>query len=157
MLFGKRRRHVKRILIVEDEPLVAFYNEIMVSGAGYQVVATVDTVADALAVLDRELGGNNGNEERGVDLILTDVSLAGQRNGIDLAREAGKRGVPILFATAEPPEGADQLALGVLLKPYNERRLKAALRAVEQMLAGKARVAAPEGVLLYPPTRAAED
>ena len=157
MLFGKRRRHVKRILIVEDEPLVAFYNEIMVSGAGYQVVATVDTVADALAVLARELGGNNGNEERGVDLILTDVSLAGQRNGIDLAREAGKRGVPTLFATAEPPEGADQLALGVLLKPYNERRLKAALRAVEQMLAGKARVAAPEGVLLYPPTRTAED
>ena len=152
MLFGKQRRNVKRILIVEDEPLVAFDNELMVAGAGYQVVATVDRVRDALAVMHKELAAGEG--EGGVDLILTDVSLAGERDGCDLAREAAKLGVPVLFATATPPRDADQLSLGVLLKPYNERRLKAALKAVEQMLAGKFNVAAPEGVILYPPVAA---
>ncbi len=51
MLFGKRRRVVKRILIVEDEPLTAFDNENMLTDAGYTVVATVDTFDDALEVL----------------------------------------------------------------------------------------------------------
>ena len=47
MLFGKRERTIRRILVVEDEPLVAFDNEHMLQDAGYEVVATVDTLADA--------------------------------------------------------------------------------------------------------------
>ncbi len=86
MLFGKRKRIVKRILIVEDEPLVAFDNETMVADAGYQVVATVDDYAGAIQVIDSELeplppGGDDDEEERGVDLILTDITLAGERTG----------------------------------------------------------------------------
>ena len=54
MLFGKRKRIVKRILIVEDEPLTAFDNEIMLGDAGYEIVATLDDFDEALAVLDRE-------------------------------------------------------------------------------------------------------
>lgn len=156
MLFGTRERHVKRILIVEDEPLVAFDNEMMVTAAGYTVVATVDRVGEALAVIAREQAAeapaaeDEAKEERGVDLILTDVSLTGERTGFDLAIEARALGIPVLFATASPPEGADGMALGVLLKPYNERRLKAALKAIEQMLAGKTKVRVPEGVILYP-------
>lgn len=160
MLFGTRERHVKRILIVEDEPLVAFDNEMMVEAAGYTVVATVDRVGDALAVLAREqVAGTEEDgeeaEERGVDLILTDLTLTGQRSGLDLAVEAKKLGVPVLFATAEPPEGGEALAMGVLLKPYNERRLKAALKAIEQLLGGKTKVKAPEGVILFPAPLAA--
>jgi CheY-like chemotaxis protein len=153
MLFGRSSRHVKRILIVEDEPLVAFDNETMVESGGYTVVATVDKVSDALAVLERELGSPEGDdgEERGVDLILTDISLTGQRTGLDLAREAKTIGVPVLFATATPPEGGEELALGVLLKPYSERRLKAALKTVERLLDGKTGVEPPEGMILYPP------
>ena len=47
MLFGKRKRIVKRILIVEDEPWTAFDNETMLRDAGYEVVATIDRFADA--------------------------------------------------------------------------------------------------------------
>ena len=152
MLFGTRERHVKRILIVEDEPLVAFDNETMVSGAGYTVVATVDSVREALAVLEGEMAeaGERGSEasESGVDLILTDIVLTGERSGMDLAAEATARGIPVLFATANPPEEDTGIALGVLSKPYNERRLKAALKAVEGLLAGK-KVSAPDGMLLY--------
>lgn len=153
MLFGTRERHVKRILIVEDEPLVAFDNETMVANSGYTVVATVDSVREALVILDRELS-NDGEAreegtERGVDLVLTDIQLTGQRTGMDLAAEATARGIPVLFATANPPEEDGGVALGVLCKPYNERRLKAALKAMEDLLAGKAKVKAPDGVILY--------
>jgi CheY-like chemotaxis protein len=154
MLFGTRERHVKRILIVEDEPLVAFDNETMVANAGYTVVATVDSVREALAMLDRELapGDETADEEapeRGIDLILSDITLTGRRSGIDLAVEATARGIPVLFATANPPEDGEGNALGVLCKPYNERRLKAALKAVEELLAGKPNVKAPDGVIFY--------
>lgn len=152
MLFGTRERHVKRILIVEDEPLVAFDNETMVTSAGYTVVATVDSVREALAVLEREASPSaeeSEEAESGVDLILTDIQLSGERNGLDLAAEAQARGIPVLLATANPPENDDGNALGVLCKPYNERRLKAALKMVEQLLGGKAKVKAPDGVILY--------
>ena len=42
MLFGKRKQVVKRILVVEDEPLTAFDNENFLGDAGYEVVATVE-------------------------------------------------------------------------------------------------------------------
>src|SRR5688572_15033167 len=104
MLFGKHKRIVNRILIVEDEPLTAFDNETMLTDAGYEVVATVDRFADALQKLD-------GDQ---VDLILSDVQLTGERSGIDLAKEAKKRGIPVLFVTGYPPDDAADLAVGCL-------------------------------------------
>lgn len=139
MLFGKRKRIVNRILIVEDEPLTAFDNETMLADAGYKVVATVDRFGDAVKILD-------GNP---VDLILSDVRLRGDRSGIELAQEARKRGIPLLFVTGYPPDNAAELAVGCLLKPYNERKLKAALEAVERHLAGE-RAKPPNGLKIYP-------
>jgi two-component system, response regulator PdtaR len=46
MLFGKRKRIVKRIIIVEDEPLTAFDNEVTLGDLGYEVVATLDSFED---------------------------------------------------------------------------------------------------------------
>lgn len=138
MLFGKRERVVNKILIVEDEPLTAFDNETMIADAGYEVVATHDRFADAVATLDRER----------VDLILCDVRLTGERSGIDLAQVAKNRGIPVLFATGLPPENASDLVLGCLLKPYSDRTLKAALKAVDQHLAGE-KTKPPKGLTLY--------
>ena len=53
MLFGKRKRVVNRILIVEDEPLTAFDNEVMLGDLGYEVVATLDRFEDAIELLER--------------------------------------------------------------------------------------------------------
>jgi DNA-binding response OmpR family regulator len=138
MLFGKHKRIVNRILIVEDEPLTAFDNETMLTDAGYEVVATVDRFADAFQKLD-------GDQ---VDLILSDVQLTGERSGIDLAKEAKKRGIPVLFVTGYPPDDAAELAVGCLLKPYNDRKLKAALEAVDRHLAGK-KAKPPKGLELF--------
>ena len=138
MLFGKPKRIVKRILVVEDEPLTAFDNETMLEEAGYTVVATHDRVADAIATLDRER----------VDLIMSDVRLTGERSGIDLARIAKERGIPVLFSTGLAPDNAAELVVGCLMKPYTERTLRAALKAVEQHLAGE-KTKPPKGLILY--------
>ncbi len=96
MLFGKRERRINRIMIVEDEPLVAFDNENVLQDDGYVVVATVASFADAADVMASE----------SLDLILTDISLAGEGDGIDVAREAGARGIPVLFVTGNCTEEA---------------------------------------------------
>jgi CheY-like chemotaxis protein len=128
MLFGKRKRVVKRILIVEDEPLTAFDNETMLTGLGYEVVATVDDFDRAVALLDPE----------NIDLILSDLRLTGQRTGLDLARAARNKGVPVLLSTGyNLPEEAKALVIGWIQKPYTERQLRNALDAVDRLLGGE--------------------
>jgi two-component system, response regulator PdtaR len=141
MLFGKRKRVVNRILVVEDEPLTAFDNELMLGELGYQVVATLDSFEDAIEILDREP----------IDLILSDYRLSGQRTGLDLARAAKNRGIPIVFSTGHKlPAESVQLALGCISKPYSERTLKLALNAVDNRLSGKS-AKPPKGVQLFMP------
>lgn len=141
MLFGKRDRIVKRILIVEDEPLLAFDNETRIADLGYEVVATLDNFDSAIERLDSDE----------VDLILSDLRLAGERTGLDLAKVAKQRGVPILFATGHelPPE-AGELAIGCLMKPYTDRTLKNALSSVDKHLAGE-KAKPPKGMKLFVP------
>jgi len=139
MLFTKRERRISRILIVEDEPLVAFDNENMLQDAGYQVVATVDSFADAALVIEAEA----------IDLVLTDISLSGEGNGGDVARAAGAKGIAVLFVTGDCPEEVKSLALGCLAKPYSERTLLAALAAVDDHLQGKKLRRVPEQLTLY--------
>ena len=138
MLFGKRRRIVKRILIVEDEPLTAFDNENMLTDAGYTVVATVDNFDDALEVLKREQ----------LDLVLSDVRLRSHQTGVDLARAAKANGIPTLFATGHPYPEAGSVAVGCLMTPYSERQLKSALESVDRHLAGET-VKPPKGLELF--------
>ena len=138
MLFGRRKQVVKRILIVEDEPLTAFDNENMLGDAGYEVVATVDDLDEALRVLDREL----------VHLILSDVRLRGDRTGIELATAAKAKGVPTLFATGHSYPGASEIAVGCVFKPYTERQLIKAIEAIDRHLQGE-KVKPPKGVELF--------
>jgi two-component SAPR family response regulator len=138
MLFGKRKQLVKRILVVEDEPLTAFDNENMLSDAGYEVVATVDDIEEALEVLEREQ----------VDLILSDVRLRKDQTGIELARAAKAKSVPTLFATGHSWPGASEVAIGCVMKPYTERQLCKAIEAVDRHLQGE-KVKPPKGVELF--------
>jgi DNA-binding response OmpR family regulator len=139
MLFGKRERRINRILVVEDEPLVAFDNESMLQDAGYKVVATVDNYADAAVAMAAEQ----------VDLVLTDISLAGEGSGVDVARAAAALGIPVLFVTGNCTAEAQALALGCLAKPYSERVLLDTLRAIDQQLQGRATKRLPEELTLY--------
>ena len=138
VLFGKRKQVVKRILVVEDEPLTAFDNENMLGDAGYEVVATVDDLDEALKILESEE----------LDLILSDVRLRRDQTGIDLARAAKAKGVPTLFATGHSYPGASEVAVGCVMKPYTERQLCKAIECVDRHLQGE-KVKPPKGVELF--------
>jgi DNA-binding response OmpR family regulator len=130
---------LRRILIVEDEPLVAFDNEHFLGEAGYEVVATVDSVAAARTVLE------DGAE---LDLVLVDVVLT-DGSGVDVAEAARALDIPVLFVTGSCPEDARRLGLGCLAKPYSSRELRAALDAVDALLAGRTIRRPPSGLTLY--------
>jgi DNA-binding response OmpR family regulator len=139
MLFAKRERAICRIVIVEDEPLIAFDNEHLLRENGYEVVATVDSLAEAVRVI--------GEEE--VDLILSDIQLSGDGDGMDVARAAAAKGIPVLFVTGNAPAEARSIGVGCLAKPYSGRMLKNALEAVDRKLQGKPLKRLPAGLSLY--------
>lgn len=139
MLFGKRERLIKRILIVEDEPLVAFDNEHMLVEAGYEVAATVDNLAAARKVI----------ETADLDLVLTDIKLSGAGDGTGVARIARTRGVPVLFVSAFLSDEVKGLGIGCLAKPYSEKVLKAALEALDKHLQGRKLKKLPAQLTLF--------
>ena len=141
MLFAKRERAIRRIAIIEDEPLIAFDNEHLLGEAGYEVVATIDNLADALRLLEEQA--------EPIDLILCDIKLRGDGDGVDVARAAALRNVPVLFVSGNCPAEAQSLALGCLTKPYTDKILKEALAALDRRLQGQPVKRVPAGLILY--------
>ena len=105
-----------RILLAEDEPLVAMDLEARLEGFGYAVFAAVDSVADALSALD---GGRP-------DAALLDANLHGE-SAVPVAAELHRRGVPIVFISGyDTIDGLpDELAgLPRLSKPILDHTLR---------------------------------
>ena len=113
--------HRLRILIVEDEMLVAMNIEDMLLDLGHEVTGIASRLAPALA-----LAG-----EAEIDAAVLDVNLAGERSFevADLLRE---RGIPFLFATGYGLQGIEERYRGstVLQKPFRIADLGAALRSI---------------------------
>ncbi|MBU3079409.1 response regulator [Sphingomonas quercus] len=138
-MFSKRVRIIRKVLIVEDEPLVAFDNEHMLAEAGYEVVATVDRVVDALAVI----------AEQELDLVLADISLRGGGTGIDVAHAAANKGVRVLFVAGQCPSGTESYSVGCLGKPYAARDLMDALEVIEAIATGREPRRVPRALKLF--------
>jgi two-component system, response regulator PdtaR len=142
--FGNRRKiEIKRVLVVEDEPLVAFDTEHLLGDHGYEVVATVDNAEEA----ERAIAAG------GVDLVIADVHLHGKGSGIDVARAAAEKGMAVLFVTGQCPPDARALALGCLAKPYSQRDLLAAIDAVASHAGGGKPRRLPKGLTLFDPAQ----
>ena len=139
MIFARKKRRIERLLVVEDEPLVAFDTEHFLTDAAFEIVATVDRVADACALID---GG------AAIDLVLVDVQLA-DGSGLDVARCAQAKGVPVLFVTGNFPADASEVAHGYLAKPYAQRDLLLAIHAIDGQLGGKTPKRLPAGLQLF--------
>ncbi len=140
MLFGRKKRRIGRVLVVEDEPLVAFDTEHFLQDEGFHIVATVDSVADALAVLARG---------ESIELVIADINLA-DGTGIRVAEEAKRLAVPVLFVTGNCPGEAEKLAAGCLAKPYQKRDLLLAIEAIEAVLEGEEPRRLPAHFSLFP-------
>jgi DNA-binding response OmpR family regulator len=139
MLFGKKAQRIKRILIVEDEPLIAFDTEHSLNEFGYTVVGTVDSVEAALEFVAKEK----------LDLLLVDLGLTDGGNGVEVAAEARRYGMHVLFVTGRCPKGAESLGIGCLEKPFTQRDLKAALDAIETLLSRGSVKKVPPGLTLF--------
>ena len=109
-----------RILIIEDEALVAMELRFVLEDLGYQVVGTA---ADARTA-------RNLVRETEVDLALVDIHLSDGPTGIELGRDLGQEeGVTVLFMTANPGmvRGGVAGTVGVLSKPTDERAVQTAI------------------------------
>ena len=139
MIFGRKKRKIVRLLVVEDEPLVAFDTEYFLAESGFQIVGTVDSAAQAIALV---------GSAAGIDLVLADMNLA-DGSGMDVARAARLRDVPVLFVTGNCPPEAEGIAAGCLDKPYAQRDLLAAIAAIEARVDGKPAKRLPRGLRLF--------
>jgi DNA-binding NarL/FixJ family response regulator len=103
-----------RVLIVEDDFLIAMQSEEALVSAGFEVTGPATTADEAvsMAINDRPA------------LVVMDIRLAGKRDGIDAAREIFEvLGIRCIFATAHDDAETRQRAAhyapyGWLSKPY---------------------------------------
>jgi DNA-binding NtrC family response regulator len=112
----------KKILIVEDESLIAFDLKLILTRAGYKVCAIADSVKEALTIIDDEKP----------ELVLLDIFLKGPLNGIDLAKELTKKNIAFVYLSANFQESILEKAkttqpYGFLVKPFREKELLIAL------------------------------
>jgi DNA-binding NarL/FixJ family response regulator len=121
-----RTKTALRVLVVENEELIRFCTEELLRELGHEVVghATTADAAVRAAALARP------------DLVLMDVQLDGERDGIDAAREISETfAIPSLFVTGggTPQMQARALAIhpvGYMMKPVEPGALDSALQAV---------------------------
>jgi DNA-binding NtrC family response regulator len=110
-----------RILIVEDEAVVALDVEDRLRRLGYEVVGTADSCASALAQA----------AEARPDLVLLDIALRDGPDGITTAeRLRAELAVPVVFVTAFADAATLERAKrvsphGYIVKPFDERDLRA--------------------------------
>jgi len=138
-LFAKKKRLITRLLIVEDEPLVAFDTEHFLSDDGFDIVATLDRAEEAVALI---------RDGAVIHLVLADIDLAGG-SGLDVAQAASEAGIPVLFVTGQCPANARALAVGCLAKPYAQRDLLLAIAAIEAVRSGEVPKRVPPGFSLF--------
>lgn len=100
-----------RILVVEDQPLIALDLEDLLVSRGYTVLGPKASVAEALECLTRT----------SPHAALLDIDLQGETS-FEVGRELKRRGVPFVFATGTADLDAlpqDLAGAPVILKPWN--------------------------------------
>ena len=112
-----------RILVVEDENIVALDLEKRLEKLGYDCVGIVATGESAVEKAD----------ELNPDLVLMDILLRGAKDGVEAGQEIRERfDIPIIFLTAYCDTATIERAkvsepVGYILKPFEERALKTAI------------------------------
>jgi CheY-like chemotaxis protein len=110
-----------RILIVEDESLLAMMVEDVLTDQGWDVAANVASVPAALIAVERG----------GFDIALLDVNIAG-KEVFPVADALLERGLPLVFASGYGRDGIreDLRHLPVVSKPFCPEGLMRTLHAV---------------------------
>ena len=112
-----------KIMIVEDETLVADHLRLLLEEFGYIVCGSESNGQEALVRI----------EEERPHLVLMDIRLGGGMDGVEVARRVWEEhGVPSVFLTAySDQETLDRAVMsnpfGYLVKPVTSEQLKAAV------------------------------
>lgn len=121
--FFRKMRSEVRILVVEDEFMISEDIAMRLSDYGYAIEGIVPSANRALEILEQ---GNT-------DLALLDINLAGDMDGIELAKIIhDKFNVPFIFLTSLASKAIVERAQettpsAYLLKPFNDRQVQIAI------------------------------
>lgn len=108
-----------KILVVEDELIIAEDIRIMLENLGYKVIGTVPGYSEAIELMDKNLP----------DVVLVDILLAGQKDGITLAETIREEyNLPFIFITSHSDTATVERAKsvhpdGYLVKPFEKKDL----------------------------------
>lgn len=117
--------HDVKILIVEDEAIVSLDMQSIIEGMGIAVTGVARTVEEALASIAADPP----------HLILLDISLDGEFEGVELARTIDDQwGIPVVFISGhlghQAVKGLDELnTLGYIVKPFYPVNLRETVEA----------------------------
>ncbi|WP_309601417.1 response regulator [Sphingomonas sp.] len=128
-----------KILIVEDEMLVALELESILSDSGFEPVG----IAPDLSTAEEYFGET-------IDLALVDLNLRDGLTGPQIGKLLSEKGVTVLFLTANPRMLGDGISgtIGVLTKPTDSETVKSAVDYALRIRSGEA-VAPPAALKLF--------
>ena len=108
-----------RVLLVEDEAIIAMTAEDMLEELGCTVAATASNLQEAFACADAH----------DFDVALLDINLNGQQS-LPVAALLDQRGTPFVFTTGygAAGSGAEYADAPLVTKPYQIRDLETAIR-----------------------------
>ena len=113
----------EKILVVEDEVIIAYNLQRILSSFGYQVPETVETGPQAIRAA----------ETLHPDLVLMDIQLRGEMDGIEAARRIrAQANLPVVYLTAYAEDArlaqaSQTTPYGYLVKPVQDRELRATI------------------------------
>jgi CheY-like chemotaxis protein len=130
-----------RILVIEDEAIVAMLIGDVIEGIGHVVAGVADTAADAIQLA--------GDEQP--DLALCDIKLLGGDSGLDVAAALKPLNIPCVFISGNcpAPEVGQGLAIGCVMKPFRPGTVEDAIRIAARIMAGEPPGRIPAGMMLY--------
>jgi CheY-like chemotaxis protein/DNA-directed RNA polymerase specialized sigma24 family protein len=115
------RQTRSRVLIIEDEPIIAMDIEAITRDLGHDVVGIAVTRDEAVAMA----------RSTGPGLVLADIQLADDSSGVDAVADIlAEMTVPVIFITAFPERlltGQRPEPTFLITKPFQEATLKAAI------------------------------
>jgi DNA-binding response OmpR family regulator len=136
-------RPLPKVLIVEDEPLIAMMVEEALEEAGYRSGGTAGSEDEALRLAAQDPP----------DFAVLDINLELGGSGLNVGRELSARGIPILYATGYCPQHREEMertgARACLSKPYRPGDVAAALDAIARIRDGNSPDGLPETMHLF--------
>jgi YesN/AraC family two-component response regulator len=122
---------MRRVMIIEDDPLLSIVEEKLVLKLGYEVVGKAKSGEEALSKI----------KEYNPSILLMDIQLSGCLNGIETARELRlqKFDVPVIFLSGDDSavvvnQAKDIEFIDFLLKPVSKDDLSLSLHKAEHSL-----------------------